>query len=85
MECGIAGGQRKKQLCDNTVSEKAVGIPVELESIYLTDLGQLLSAAEVFTTDAREKCPCAFCLSELWQPRLNGGIQGNNFCNSEMT
>lgn len=40
MEYGIAGGQRKKQLCVNIVSEKAVGIPVELESIYLTDLGQ---------------------------------------------
>lgn len=44
--------------------------------IYLTDLKQLLFAAEVSTTETRKKCPLAFCLSELRQPRMNKGIQG---------
>lgn len=36
----------------------------------------LLPAAKVSTTDARKTCPCAFRLSNLWQLRLNRGIQG---------
>lgn len=44
--------------------------------IYLTDLKQLLSAAEVPSTETRKKRPPAFCLSELWQPRMNREIQG---------
>lgn len=73
-ECGLAGGQRGKNIL-YIVSEKTGCVNKKMH-LFDRPGAVILPAAKVSTTDAKKTCLCAFRLSNLWQLRLNRGIQG---------
>lgn len=73
MQCGVADGQRKKQLLVCIVFEKVVGVG-RWKRIFDRP-GAVTVCLQRSQYRCKKKESSRFLSVSLWQPRLNGGIQ----------